>query len=304
MRGGETQPFAPRQQMRGQTYEIFHYRDTGLGRVSIHHHDFYEIYLFLEGNIEFLVEGHSFHPEPGDLLLISPLELHQLRSRAPQQPYERIVLWIAQSWINRISSPEASLTRCFDRSWAHHANLLRPGRSRQGRVTELLRGLLEENRRREYGWQAAAGGIFLQLMAEVNRLALESSPAQPPADRTEEQIQRVLAYIDRHYDEKLSLDQLAGTFFLSKYYLSHAFQRLVGASVYRYITQKRLVIAKQLLTGGVSPTDVYQNCGFRDYSNFYRTFKAEYGLSPAQFARRQRQARTDEAGGPLSKEGD
>ena len=54
MRGGETQPFDPRQQMRGQTYEIFHYRDTGLGRVSIHHHDFYEIYLFLEGNIEFL----------------------------------------------------------------------------------------------------------------------------------------------------------------------------------------------------------------------------------------------------------
>ena len=70
---------------------------------------------------------------------------------------------------------------------------------------------------------------------------------------------------------------------ISKYHLSHEFHRLVGTSVYRYIIQKRLVIAKQMLANGVAPTDVYGHCGFGDYANFYRAFKAEYHISPKQF---------------------
>ena len=73
-------------------------------------------------------------------------------------------------------------------------------------------------------------------------------------------------------------------FFVNKYHLSHEFNRLVGTSIYRYVIQKRLVIAKQMLSDGLPPTDVYQHCGFGDYSNFYRAFKAEYGISPKDFS--------------------
>ena len=88
---------------------------------------------------------------------------------------------------------------------------------------------------------------------------------------------------DRHYTDPLSLELLSSKFFVSKYHLSHEFNRVVGTSVYRYIVQKRLVIAKQMLAGGVAPTDVYRHCGFGDYANFYRAFKAEYHISPKQY---------------------
>lgn len=57
----------------------------------------------------------------------------------------------------------------------------------------------------------------------------------------------------------------------------------MGTSVYRYIIQKRLIMAKQKMLAGMSPTDVYCNCGFGDYANFYRAFRSEYGISPKEF---------------------
>ena len=54
----------------------------------------------------------------------------------------------------------------------------------------------------------------------------------------------------------------------------------MGIGVYRYIMLKRLLIAKQMLTDGTPPGEVFSLCGFRDYTNFYRAFKAEYGISP------------------------
>ena len=53
--------------------------------------------------------------------------------------------------------------------------------------------------------------------------------------------------------------------------------------MHRYILQKRLLIAKQLLVGGVAPSEACTYCGFGDYANFYRAFKAEYGQTPRQY---------------------
>lgn len=277
------QPFDPRQQMRRQGFEIFHYRDAELDSVSVHHHDFYEIYLFLAGNVDYSIEGCEYRLEPGDLLLINPMELHQLKVNELQMSYERIVLWLSPSYLTSLSTPEASLTLCFDHSRPGHSNLLRPGKSCGLQV--LMAELLQEFYSSDYGHETAAAGLLLRFMVELNRLALLSPPvaAIPAEDRSAALIRRVLAYINDHCHQELSLDQLSAEFFISKYHLSHEFQRLVGTSVYRYIIQKRLVTAKQLLSGGVSPTGVYRNCGFRDYANFYRAFKAEYGVSPSEY---------------------
>lgn len=283
-----SQPFDPRQQMRRQGYEVFHYQDAKMDSVEVHHHDFYEVYLFLSGNVDYTIEGSLYHLEPGDLLLINPLELHQLKVNASQTSYERFVLWLTPSYLNSLSRPEVSLTVCFDHSRPGRRNLLRPGKSR---VLQLIMAeLLQEFYSSEYGHEAAADAILLRFLVELNRLALASPPvAVESEDRSTVLIRQVLAYINEHCHQELSLDQIASAFFISKYHLSHEFQRLVGASVYRYIIQKRLIIAKQLLSSGLPPTGVYQNCGFRDYANFYRAFKAEYGISPSEFSAQARE---------------
>ena len=82
--------------------------------------------------------------------------------------------------------------------------------------------------------------------------------------------------------DDLSLELLASKFYVSKYHLSHEFGKAMGTGVYRYIMLKRLLVARQLLLKGMSAGEVCSKCGFKDYTNFYRAFKDEYGISPSE----------------------
>ena len=124
---------------------------------------------------------------------------------------------------------------------------------------------------------------MVQALTTINRLVAESPKNSELRDKSDSVVADVLNYINDHFSEDLSLDLLANKFFISKYHLSREFNRLVGTSVYRYIIQKRLAIARLLMGQGVPSTTVYQQCGFGDYSNFYRAFKAEYQISPKEY---------------------
>lgn len=279
-----TQLFDPRQNMHRGDFEIFHYQDQNPSDIDVHHHDFYEVYCFLSGNVEYRVEGRIYQLQPGDLVLINPMELHQLIVRSEDAPYERIVLWIDKGWLEQFSAGSISLTRCFDNARPGHSNLLRPSPSQRADVQQRLGDLIRESYGSEYGRDLCAAGILLQFMVELNRLARRRAEDSEGSEETSPLVSRVLAYISDHYNEELSLEGLAQRFYVSKYHLSHEFSRVVGTGVYRYITLKRLLIARQLLSAGVPPGTVYANCGFGDYANFYRAFKAQYGISPRECA--------------------
>ena len=277
----QTQSFQTRQNMEKNTFEVFRYRDPKPEGVAVHHHDFYEIYFFLSGEVEYRVEGKTYLLTPGDLLLINPRELHQPIVKLGCV-YERIVLWIDKNYIEGFGNGENSLTKCFDIHSPTHTNILRPTGIQRTNITNLLEGMINESYGNEYGNELSAMGVFLQFMVEINRLAIQKEGSAEPVKDTM-LVTQVLAFINEHYNEDLSLESIARKFFVSKYHLSHEFTRSVGTSVYRYIMLKRLLNAKELLSQGMAPGVVYHKCGFQDYANFYRAFKAEYGVSPKEF---------------------
>lgn len=275
-----TQRFDPRQTMRRPTFEIFHYKNPSQSSVAVHHHDFYEVYYFISGNVEYRVEGRIYQLEPGDMLLISPMELHQAIIENNGAPYERIVLWIDKNYLESLCSPDADLARCFDYKLPGHSNLLRLTPAQRSDLSPSLRELVAESYSDAFGANLCATGMLMRFLVELNRLVLQSSDTEPNREISSALVSQVLSYISDHYHEPLSLETLAQQFYVSKYHLSHEFSRIVGTSVYRYITLKRLQIARQMLTVGEAPGIVYANCGFGDYTNFYRAFKAQYGVSP------------------------
>ena len=277
------QKFISRQQMVRTDFEIHHYHDSYLKEVALHHHDFYEIYLFLNGDVQYSIESRNYHLLPGDILLISPLELHQPRIAQEKSPYERIVLWIDKPYIEQFSTPQTDLTRCFDTSLETHTNLLRLPPKQCSLAENLMESLASAADNQEYGEDLLTFSYLIQLLVEVNRQIPNALRRQEPSDQSNQIVADILGYINDHYQEPLSLDLLARRFFISKYHLSHEFKRLVGTSVHRYIIQKRLVIAKQMLSEPLPSTKVCRCCGFSDYTNFYRAFKTEYGISPTEF---------------------
>ena len=276
------QPFTARQHMLECPFEVFRYCDSFLSAVALHHHDFYELYLFLSGDVSYIVESRNYRLQPGDLLLISPSELHQPLIRPDHAPYERIVLWMSRAFMKSLSTERTNLQACFDAQDPARTNLLRPDAASRPLITGLMERLQEESAHDAYGSDIAAHCCLLELLVLVNRLFADKrrAPAPTPCDPT---IAPVLEYISVHYGEPLSLGDLSARFYVGKYHLCHAFKAAVGTSVYRYITQKRLLIARQMLFDGTPPSGVYRSCGFADYSSFFRSFKAQYGLSPSAF---------------------
>lgn len=275
----QSQHFDPRQIMHADAFEVFHYREPRANMVEVHHHDFYEIYYLLSGNVDYWVDGRIIRMEPGDLLLINPMELHRPVLKQ-DMVYERFVLWIRKEFLEGVSGE--GLDHCFRTLESSHANLIRASQSERTALRTLLGALVREYYSRDYGSSISAYGLFLQFMVQVNRLAMHTR-AMDEIRQLSDLVQNTLEYIGEHLAEPISLQQLAAEFYVSKYHLSHAFSREVGISIYRYIMLRRLLLARQLLAQGESAKQVCRSCGFADYTSFYRAFKSEYGISPREF---------------------
>ena len=278
-----SQRFDPRQTMKRDTFEVFHYREPRPNGVEVHHHDFYEVYYLLSGEVEYWVDGHIICMHAGDLLLINPLELHRPILDSGSRIYERIVLWINKEYLEGLFADRMDLSRCFDTSLPTHTHQIRPGASERSALTALMGELVREYYSRDFGSELCAYGLFLQFMVQLNRMALRTEGQQEEPQQLSALVQKTLGYISENLGQPMTLESIASQFYVSKYYLAHAFSREVGVSVYRYIMLRRLLMARQLLTAGESAGQVCRSCGFSDYTSFYRAFKSEYGISPREF---------------------
>lgn len=279
----QPQRFTAQQQMTGADFELQYKRDDYLNVVELHHHDFYEVFYLISGDVTYTIESKLYKVLPGDLLLISPRELHQVHIQSECSVYERYVLWLSPEFVQRLSSPDSDLLSALDPGRAGYRNQLRLQGTDRQRVLSLLEQLYQEAQGDGFGADLLPRSLLTQFLVTVNRLALRETLAVEDLSRSSKTVTQVIEYIHVHYAESLSLDDLAERFFVSKYHLSHEFQRQVGTGVYRYIQKKRLQIARHLLSQGEKPNNVASLCGFSDYPGFYRAFRAEYGTSPREF---------------------
>ena len=123
-----------------------------------------------------------------------------------------------------------------------------------------------------------------EFLLQILRVTQEA-PMPQSAQSSPDTMQRVMAYINEHYAQPLTLDEIADAFFISKSYLSHEFVRYTNTSVYEYIQFRRICGAKLLIASGVSLTDAAFQSGFNSYSSFLRTFRKTAGISPTDFQR-------------------
>lgn len=275
------QRWNPRQAMLEDRYELFHYLDRQV-EVELHHHDFYEIYFFLSGQVRYCINGETYQLTPGDLLLMAPDELHQPLVQ-PGQEYERYVLWISRPYLARLSAPDADLSACFRADSPSRRRVLRSDPGATAHMRRVFQQLLADGEAEDGPLlQLERAGLLTHLLALVNRLCLTASPVSPDNCLTPTMAE-LIAYIDSHITEPLTLEELAARFYVSKYHLLREFQKSFGLTIHRYVQKRRLMQAKLLLAQGQKPSALYTQCGFRDYATFYRAFTGEYGLSPSAY---------------------
>lgn len=269
------------QLMSCSTYEVHHKTDKDLKTVEMHSHDFCEVYLFLRGSASYIIEDCKYSLLPGDILIIPPGKLHQLDIKDSSATYERFVLWIDQRYLKSISTRYTDLKTCFLRAAELSAFLIRNA-ALSDRACRLLDSVREETED-SFGADIENETCIKELLVALGQFFLQHSEDSAVIGVSNACVTRAIDYISEHLAEDLSLDRIAAAIFVNKFYFAHVFKEMTNTTPHRYILKKRLVRAKQLLEQGSSAADVYLKCGFSDYTNFFRAFKKEFGITPKQF---------------------
>ena len=264
-----------------EDFEVFHFSGNNGEQIALHFHDFYECSLLLSGALSYQIESVSFEEQPGDLLLISPNQLHRPLFIHGTEPYERIVFWLSLPFVARLSGEGCDLSACFH---SGKSGAIRLGGTIRTQLVRLFSELLTASRSDAFGRDLLCQALATSLLVHLNRIAQGEADTVSRAEiRISPLVQRVADYLDAHLGEPVSLDALSEAVYLSKYHLERRFREETGASIYQMLLQKRMIRARNLMREGMPLLQVALGCGFSGYSGFYKAFRGEYGVSPREY---------------------
>lgn len=262
------------------TYQDVSYANAA---IHLHSHTFYElIYCRSCAAVGYLVGTERYKLQQGDLIFIPPGVSHCpiLPVNMPK-PYVRDVLWISREFMNATvryllgghdgEIPASTILHTAGTKWES--------------IGELFQRGIAEAEARNPGWEAAVVASTLGILTSLRRADADAH-STPKAEKPE-LLDQVLAYIERHLSERITLADVARQFFISESTVSQTFRKKMGISFYRCVIQRRLIAAKTLIEAGLPMEAVAEQVGFSDYSAFYRAFRQEYGISPKQYRKLQ-----------------
>lgn len=257
-----------------EDFRLFHIADSDLGPMEYHYHTFHKIIILLAGRTGYAVEGERYVLQPGDLILVGRGSIHRPEAEIGTF-YERMILYISPDYLSRLSSDNCDLNTCFLEAQSTFRYVYRSG----DRLKPLLQQLEQSLHEEEFGAELLSRSIFQQLMVEVNRTAIRSQSIS--AAYGDAKIVAILQYLNLHLTESLPIDELAARFYISKYHMMRRFKEETGYTIHGYISEKRLLLARQLLQSGISVTEVCDQSGYQDYSTFARAYRRQFGNSPS-----------------------
>lgn len=239
-----------------------------------HTHNHTELFYIVSGQGQFLIEDQVFPVGVNNLVIINPNILHTEDS-LNAQPLEYIVLGI--DGIELANSRNSNGQFCI---LDHFESV---------EISGCLRNILREMEQRNTGYEDICQAYMEILIIRLMRSTSLAVPTEPKAVSANRQCAAVRRYIDLHFKEALTLEQLAAEGHINKYYLSHAFKREYGVSPINYMISKRIEESKYLLAEtDLSMSQIAQLLGFSSLSYFSQVFHRSLEISPKEYRQRQK----------------
>jgi len=260
-----------------EDFRLFHLKDAKGTEMEFHYHEFCKLVLFMSGSGKYTVEDRHYELQAGDILLIGSHQIHRPEF-APGVEYERIIFYISPDFLQKQSTTECNLEELFVGSNGH---VLRLDDRRYSKLFGLALEVETELTGGRYGSSVMGNSLLLQLLVKLVRYR-EKGAFQPstPAMVSDERIKRMLLFIEQHLSEELTMEGLSEQFFISKYHMMRLFKKETGQSVYDYITERRLFLARELIRQDIPATESCFQAGFGSYSSFTRAYGKRFGTTP------------------------
>ena len=243
---------------------------------QMHFHDIYEIYYFVGGDADYVVEGKQYHMAQDSLLMLPPHAIHGVRVNSPER-YKRYTIHFNANLIDidRRTFLLSAFSNANQDSYSGicFQNLknfdLYPYFDALVDCKHLPKNLSDKL-------------IPIQIEALLSKLVLMRHTLHHSEDSItlSKTVADVTNYINQHLTENITLDTLCEHFYISKVHLNRIFSKAIGATVFEYIAYKRIGLARHLLESGVPAKEAAVQVGYHDYSTFFRAYKKITGHAP------------------------
>ncbi len=246
-----------------------------------HFHDGYELFLPVNDGGHLFINDTRYNLHKGALYCIKPFELHCCFCRDEDQ-IERYVLRMSIDTLECMSTSATDFISVFQdapRSFILNEDAVRHF-NRAAREMESINS-------KEFGDDVKLQICFQSMVLMVAKW-LRNREYDEIAARPEDsqRVIPILRYIHKHIAENLSLQTIAGAFYLSKSRLNQIFKSSTGFSVGEYIIACRIKKACQLLQTNMPIQEISSAAGFRDPTHFNRTFKKRMGMTPGAYQKK------------------
>ncbi len=261
-------------------YDQYHMHHIGHRfQVPVHWHEEMEIIYIKQGQLQVTVNGQNFSGESGSIYLVNPRELHLMGSSDVSVDYYTLLFPLELLSFQTMDELETGLMQPLrSGQWMFRHELTD---DKAHTFSSLLEAVIEVNRRNHPWKQLRTRVLLLQLLETL----IEKNALLRPAAGFQNRMQKeMLAFIQAHYTEKITLGMLSGQFHLSEKYISHYFKEHFHLTFSNYVNHLRLTHAKRLLEFTDLPvTEIALRSGFPSVSYFIRTFKGSCGISPLKY---------------------
>ena len=260
-----------------ENFRLFHLRTESEAKVNYHYHEFCKLVFLVSGKGWYTVDGRRYLLQPGDAVLVGSRSLHKPEMEAGCV-YERIIVYISPEFLQKCSTEDCNLLDVFS---GNHGHVLRLRESANRRLFGLVAELEKELSREGYGRELLTTTALLRLMVQLGKeQRREIVNAPQPVNPGSPRVQALMAYLDAHLSEDLDIETLAESFYVSKFHMMRQFRQETGMTIYSYLSQRRLLHAKNLMEKGAKATEACYRSGFRSYSSFTRAYSKYLGTTP------------------------
>lgn len=265
----------------------YSYRDTVYDRrtypSNLHYHDYYELVIFEEGDVQYICEGRIYHLKYGDIILIPPGIFHMSVINGESTRYRRHVFYLYSSAFDVIA--QGALTSFLNRTANGDIFAFSLTEEKQT-FMDLLRSLkktfdLDPSPLKE----ALALSYILHIFYLLNQ---ESCQLKNEISSLPENILMLQHYIDNNFSQITSVSQIAEHFFYSREYVSRLFKKYFDTTISDYIMKRRIAESQLLIKQGLPLIDVAYQVGFGSLPTFIRAFREVTNMTPSEYRKMQK----------------
>lgn len=250
---------------------------------SRHYHNGYEIFYLVSGDICYFIGDRAYQAVSGSLFVIDMNEIHKLVN-AGGASFERVTLEFKKEFLDDLFARgmPVDVMSGFSRGLP----FIKLSVQERGLVERLFDHMIREFTEKPEGYESCLKTLLYQLLLLIRRKTNAASAEQPLVHSVRNKTFEIVDYINRHYQEKLTIADIAQRYGISPSYFCKTFRQSTGYTFTEYVNHVRIKEAKGLLAAGNDKVAaVAGQVGFESLTHFGRVFKEVTGMSPLKYRR-------------------